>query len=427
MKGTPLAEQMRIVLAGDRNSGKSSLMNNIFGREISIVAERPGTTTDPVTKSFELGALGAVAFSDTAGLDDDEHGIGELRRRRTEEVLQEGHVLLFVTPGDRPLSASEKALLEKARVRDRPLVVVYTFADRSPDLSKADALRGMPSVAVNNLSGSGVNDLRKLLLSVAEEIEPEISPVEGLVHEGDLVLLVTPIDLAAPRGRLILPQVETIRDLLDRDCGALVVKERELFSFYRALSVRPKVVICDSQVFSKVAADIPEDQPLTSFSILFGRKKGDLVTYIRGLRALSDVPPGARILVLESCSHHRQADDIGTVKIPRLFKQLVRMDAEFSFARDLPPEGELGKYFMVITCAGCMATRLKIVHRLNVLRRLGVHAINYGLFLAWANGLLPRALEPFPYEHSVFLEPAEDFRPCPGKRNGIQSVLADGA
>jgi [FeFe] hydrogenase H-cluster maturation GTPase HydF len=405
MINTPLAEQVRIVLAGDRNSGKSSLMNNLFGKEISIVTDRPGTTTDPVTKSFELGPLGPVAFSDTAGLDDDEPdgAIGAHRRRRTEELLREAHLVLLVTPGDRPLSLSEKALLEAIRGSGRPVVAALTFADRPTDASKVEALRDLPHAAVDNLSGRGVTELRKLLIRVAEGIDPEMTPVEGLVQEGDLVLLVIPIDLAAPKGRLILPQVETIRDLLDRDCGVLMVKERELYEFYRALPRRPKLVICDSQVFSKVAADVDADQPLTSFSILFGRKKGDLAAYVRGVRALGQVPPGARILVLESCSHHRQADDIGTVKIPRLFKQLVQQDAHFSFARELPPDEELKEFFMVINCAGCMASRLKIMHRLHTMQRLGVHTLNYGLFLAWANGLLPRALEPFPYEHAVFL------------------------
>jgi predicted GTPase len=184
-----------------------------------------------------------------------------------------------------------------------------------------------------------------------------------------------------------------------------VVKERELFSFYRLLNRRPKLVICDSQAFAKVAADIPADQPLTSFSILFGRKKGDLAVYVRGVKALAAMPADAKILVLESCAHHQQADDIGTVKIPRLFRQLVQPRAEFVHARQLPPEGELAQFALVINCAGCMVSRNAVLDRIDVLDRLNIPVVNYGLFLAWVNGLLPRALEPFPAECALYGQP----------------------
>ena len=241
-----------------------------------------------------------------------------------------------------------------------------------------------------------------MIVGLKEFVNFEISPLEGLVHENDLVVLVTPVDLAAPKGRLILPQVETIRDVLDRDCASLVVKERELKYFYDKLRIKPKLVVTDSQAFSKVAADIPENQLLTSFSILFARKKGDLALFVRGIRELKNTPDNARILVLESCSHHRQADDVGTVKIPRLFRQLVKHDAEFDFTRELPDNGKLKEYFMVINCAGCTVTANKMKLRLEVLKKNGVHATNYGLFLAWVNGLLPRALEMFPFEYELY-------------------------
>jgi [FeFe] hydrogenase H-cluster maturation GTPase HydF len=222
------------------------------------------------------------------------------------------------------------------------------------------------------------------------------------VNEQDLVLLVTPIDLAAPAGRLILPQVETIRDLLDRDCAALIVKERELHTFYHRIGIKPALVITDSQAFHKVAADIPEDQPLTSFSILFARKKGDPSLFIRSLNALKNFPQKGRVLVMEVCSHHRQAEDLGTVKIPRLFRQLVGSQVEFGHTRKVPKDPEA--WDMVIHCAGCMITQKAMDSRLEIFRQKGIPVLNYGLFLAWANGLLPRALEPFPELAELFLE-----------------------
>jgi [FeFe] hydrogenase H-cluster maturation GTPase HydF len=248
---------------------------------------------------------------------------------------------------------------------------------------------------VDNSTGRGAKELRERLIGLADLIEPEAGPFEGLVREGDLVLLVTPMDLGAPKGRLILPQVESLRDLLDKDCAAFVAKERELGEWFARMP-RPRLVVTDSQAFSKVAADIPEDQELTSFSILFARKKGDIGTYLDGIAALESLRGGGRILMLEACSHHRQADDLGTVKIPRLFRQLLPGPLEFEYARELPPEAELGRYSLAVTCGSCMRTRRETLVRLDHLRAAGVGVVNYGIFLAWANGLLPRAVEMLP-------------------------------
>ena len=224
-----------------------------------------------------------------------------------------------------------------------------------------------------------------------QKINREITPVEGLVKEQDLVLLVTPIDLSAPAGRLILPHVETIRDLLDRDCAALIVKERELSYFYKALTIRPSLVIIDSQAFHKVAADLPEDQALTSFSLLFARKKGDPAYFIKSLKALKNFPENGRVLVMEACSHHCQAEDLGRVKIPRLFRQMVGSRVEFVHSRQNTPKSGI----VIIHCGGCMLTQKAMEARLAVFRENRVPVLNYGLFLAWAHGLLQRALEPF--------------------------------
>ncbi len=435
MSGTPNAERLRIVLVGIRNAGKSSLMNRLFDREVSIISDTPGTTTDPVTRAMELGPLGPVMLTDTAGLDDE----GELGVRRIDQSLKRtaaADAILFVTPAHKAPASEERELMKKLRGRaaekgndgesEVPVRFVVTYGDRRMDREKmawlqevnspvrassvrdsaeADAAAGVSPLAVSaeegstavvdNMTGEGISELLEGLHSLRDTVKREISPLEGIVSPGDVVLLVTPIDSAAPKGRLILPQVETLRDALDRDCAAMVAKEHELRSFYDRLAVRPKLVITDSQAFHQVAASIPTDQALTSFSILFARKKGDLSQLIRGIQHLQSVPPGGRVLVMESCSHHRQEDDIGTVKIPRLFRRHLQADVEFGFARSLPPEEELMGYDLIIHCAACMNTRRFIMNRLAFFDRLNIPVTNYGLFLGWVNGLLPRALEPF--------------------------------
>ena len=391
---TPLAEQLKIILVGIRNAGKSSLMNNLFEKEIAIISDTPGTTTDPVTRSIELGDLGPIAVTDTAGIDD-EGELGNLRIQKSNERLSVADIILFITPIDKAPIEVEKKLLEQIKVANKPFLFALTYGDKKANYAKQEWIKEFTHCFVDNKNNLGFTELKKKLLSLKSKVAHEISPLEGLVRESDFVLLVTPIDLAAPKGRLILPQVETIRDALDKDCATLVVKERELYEYYNKLGVKPKLVITDSQVFHKVAADIPHDQMLTSFSILFARKKGELTEFLEGIKALKSTPPNARILVMESCSHHRQADDIGTVKIPRLFKQLVRSDVTFEFSREFPDDKSLKEYFMIIHCAGCMTTKNAIVNRIKKAKKYGVYITNYGLFLSWVNGLLPRVLEPF--------------------------------
>jgi len=402
MHKTPLAEQIRIVLFGMRNSGKSSLMNNLFEKQISIVSDIPGTTTDPVTRSIEIDKLGPVAVSDTAGFDDIGE-IGKLRIEKTRDRYENADIIVLVTRGDMDLSEEENNFLNEINRKNKNLLIVITFGDKKVLDKKINALRLYKTIIVDNITKKGITDFKRALIDFHKLVNYEMTPVEGLVYENDFVILVTPIDLAAPKGRLILPQVETIRDLLDKDCAVMILKERELKYFYDKLTIKPKLVITDSQAFNKVAADIPSDQALTSFSILFARKKGDLAFFVKGIIELNNVPKDAKILILESCSHHRLPDDIGTVKIPRLFKQLVQSKVEFDFTRELPDENKLKEYHMVINCAGCMVTRNMMMNRINVLKYKKIHSINYGLFLAWANGLLPRALEPFPTEYELYV------------------------
>ncbi len=397
---TPLAEQIGIVLYGLRNSGKSSLVNNMLEADISIVSDRPGTTTDPVVRSIEMGPLGPVSVTDTAGFDDDDDELGALRVSRTNLRLETADIVLFVTRGDVPPTSAEEAVVARLIERRKPALIVLTFADKGVCGEKRRFAPHYRRIHVDNLSRRGIRDLNAALQSFSDLVEREITPLEGLVQADESILLVTPIDDSAPKARMILPQVEVIRDILDKDCFMSVTKELQLASCYASLKERPSLVITDSQAFTEVAAAIPRDQLLTSFSILFARKKGDLAYFVEGLRRLSEVPACGRILILESCKHHRVDDDIGTVKIPTLFRKKVRPDVTFELLQDVPER--LTDYSFVINCAGCMTTRNNMMRRIAMFRDAGLAGTNYGLFLAWAKGLLPRALEPFPLEHALY-------------------------
>lgn len=424
MTTTPLAERVHMTLFGLRNAGKSSLMNAVAGRSLSIVSPEPGTTTDPVTKSMELGALGAVAITDTAGLDD-EGELGRLRVEKSLERLSWTDVAILATPLDRAPEAVEEEALRRLSAAGRVVVVVGTFADRAPHPAKEAWLEslaeggsaGAPAgsriasprlvLRASGATGAGVPELRAALAALegpgwASLVER--SPLDGLVEPGDLVLLVTPIDSAAPKGRLILPQAEVLRDALDRGCPAMVCRETELPAAYAALSRRPRLVVTDSQAFAEVAAAIPADQPLTSFSILFARKKGELSRFAPGLRRLEALAgpggkPGAeplRLLALEACTHNRTHEDIATVKIPKLLAARTGRSVELTIARELSdaPVAE-GRFDLAAVCGGCMATRSRMLAQIDALEAAGVPAVNFGLFLAWAHGAFPRAVEPF--------------------------------
>lgn len=403
---SPLSESAAIVVVGVRNAGKSSLINALFGKDVAIVSAEPGTTTDPVTRKMELPGWGPVAFVDTAGIDDDGE-LGLKRVAKTEERLASCSAAVFATPGHRSPIPAETTLLERLRTCGKPFLVALTHADLPLDPEKARAFGlpesgakgsvppfAVPVKRVDGRSGAGAAELRTAIAALADGGVVEPGPLEGVAREGDHFLLVAPIDLAAPKGRLIQPQTETIRDALDRDCMVTVVKERELYDAYRSFKARPRLVITDSQAFSKVAADIPEDQPLTSFSILFARKKGELDAFLSGLDALSRFPVDGRVFVMEACSHHRGADDIASVKIPRLFSRMVTPTARLETVRKIPDD--LCASDLVIHCAACMMTGNSLKARMEKFRAAGVPVTNYGLFMAWANGLLPRAIEPFP-------------------------------
>ncbi|TCW62293.1 [FeFe] hydrogenase H-cluster maturation GTPase HydF [Treponema sp. J25] len=395
---SPVSLSLHIVVVGIRNAGKSSLINQLFEKEVSLVSSVPGTTTDPVLRKMELPGLGPVAFVDTAGIDD-EGDLGKQRVARTRQRLATAHGALFVTPAHLPPRPEEGELYEELEKGGKPFLVVVTHSDlplheekgRWLEIAKA---RGHRPIFISNQKKEGAAAVRKALSALSERLCHEPGVLEGLVQEGDHLLLVVPIDLAAPKGRLIQPQVETIRDALDRDCTVTVVKERELYDTYHSLPRPPRLVITDSQVFSKVAADIGEDQALTSFSILFARKKGELSLFLEGLDCLKNFSRRGRVFVMEACSHHRTADDIASVKIPRLFSALVNPRTPFYTVRQIPDD--VGPEDLVIHCGGCMITARTMQERIRKLRERGVPVTNYGLFLAWANGLIPRAIACLP-------------------------------
>ena len=413
MRTVPRSERLQIVIFGLRNAGKSSLLNALADRPIAIVSSKPGTTTDPVSKAMELGALGPVVITDTAGLDD-EGDLGALRVEKSLERLSWADVGVFVTALDRVPEQAEMEAYAALANKGKPLIIAATFADRDPRSDKEAWLALLEDsghapaaiIRTSGITGQGIPELSAALMRIRDCNVTglgETAPLEGLVSPGDIVILVTPIDSAAPKGRLILPQVEVLRDALDRGCQALVVRETELAEAYANLKRRPRLVVTDSQAFVRVAADLPLDQPLTSFSILFARKKGELSAFHEGLEFLDrsatsmDAPEQKplRLLILESCTHQRTHEDIGSVKIPALLGKRTGRTVERSLARELPASEELGSYDIAITCGGCMITRGKMIMQLDALRTAGLPVVNYGLFLAWANGLMPRVIEPF--------------------------------
>lgn len=398
MRSTPKAMRLHIGLFGRRNVGKSSLLNAITRQRVSIVSDFAGTTTDPVEKPMELLPLGPVLFIDTAGLDD-VGVLGELRTERTRAVFDRVDLGVIVCEAGQ-WQSFEEGILEALRERGVPVVVVFNKSDiAEPASDLVDMLTGREVRVVSTAApgNQGILEFRQALLDAAPaDFLENPAILSDLVGPGEMAVLVVPIDKEAPKGRLILPQVQSIRDLLDGDACCVVTKERELRDALDRLKRPPKLVVTDSQAFLKVAADTPPDVPLTSFSILFARYRGDLVTQVAGALAIDDLRPGDRVLIAESCSHHPIADDIGRVKIPRWLTQYVGGKLEFDtvqghdFAMDLSP------YKLVIHCGACVTNRRAMLSRLLKCRQAGIPVTNYGLAIAFSLGIFERALEPFP-------------------------------
>lgn len=398
MQDTPKGLRLHIGLFGKRNSGKSTLMNALIGQSVSIVSAHPGTTTDPVEKAYELAPLGAVVFIDTAGLDD-EGELGALRVQKTRAVLERVDLALIVVDDGR-VGTLERALIATLREQKTPFVVVFNKADLAqPDKAQLIDLAAdnVESAVVCAAQGSGIDLLKEAMFRQAPESGLEDARLIGdLIGPGDIVVLVVPIDLGAPKGRLILPQVQTLRDILDSDATGMMVKERELPDALARLTAPPKLVVCDSQVVLKVAADTPREIPLTTFSILMARFKGDMIGLAEGAGAIQRLQPGDRVLISEACSHHALADDIGRVKIPRWLRQFAggNLEIDVKSGRDFPDD--LSPYSLIIQCGGCTVTRRQMLARQYRAIRQGVPMTNYGMAISVVQGVLDRSLHCFP-------------------------------
>ena len=400
---TPRGSRLHIAIFGRRNVGKSSLINALTNQNIAIVSDVPGTTTDPVYKSMEILPLGPVVLIDTAGIDD-VGDLGALRIEKALSVLAKTDLLLLVVDPSHGAAAFEDEVLAKAEENHVPVIVVINKRDLHPDLD-VRAFKGrfnLPVVPVSAVTREGIHELKMTMIRQAPKdwVSPTI--LGDLISPGDTVVLVVPIDLAAPKGRLILPQVQTIRDILDNDAITLVVKERELKAALRNLKEKPRLVVTDSQAFLKVAADTPKDVMMTSFSILFARYKGDLTALAQGARAIEDLVPGDKVLIAEACTHHRVEDDIGTVKIPRWLRQIVGGALDFRWVSGLELPADVKEYKLIVHCGACMINRKEMLHRLMATEEAGVPMVNYGVLIAYVHGILKRALMPFPEAREVF-------------------------
>ena len=387
----PSGERIHIGFFGRRNVGKSSLVNAVTGQQLSIVSETKGTTTDPVTKSMEILPLGPVVIIDTPGIDD-EGALGELRVRRTRQVLNKTDIAVLVADALTGLTAPEQELIALFQEKKIEYVIAY---------NKADLLDPVPEAAENSiyvsaLKGTNIPELRMLMAAKLKEPAQKKRLVGDLIDPGELLVLVMPQDVAAPKGRLILPQVQMIRDILDEHALALCVQTEELPAAIDALKHRPGLVITDSQVFGAADRGTPPDVLLTSFSILLARYKGLLDSAVRGVAAVDSVTPEDTVLIVEGCTHHRQCDDIGTVKIPRGLKKHLGFDVNFAACSGTEFPENLSPYKMVIHCGGCMLSEREVLYRVKCAEDQGVPITNYGILLAYLQGILPRALEIFP-------------------------------
>ena len=387
---TASADRLHIGFFGKRNAGKSSLVNAVTGQETSVVSEVKGTTTDPVRKAMELLPLGPVVIIDTPGLDD-EGDLGELRVKRALQVLNTVDIAVVVVSAALGLDREEAELCELLKKKNIPYIIAYTKSDLIENIPEAKE----NEIYVSALDSTNIDALKDKIGALNKSAEEQRVIVSDLIKEGDVVVLVVPIDKAAPKGRLILPQQQTIRDILDAGAHAFVCRDSELEGVLSKLSEKPRMVITDSQVFGKVSKIVPRDIELTSFSILFARYKGNLRDAVRGAAMLDRLSDGDKILVSEGCSHHRQCGDIGTQKLPKWIREYTGKELSFEFTsgRDFPED--LSPYAMVIHCGGCMLTEREMQYRARSSADSGKPMTNYGIIIAHTHGILRRSLEPF--------------------------------
>lgn len=389
LNSTPSANRIHIGFFGRRNAGKSSLMNAVTGQELALVSDVAGTTTDPVYKAMELLPLGPVMLIDTAGIDD----IGELggmRVRKTLRTLNKTDIAVLVVSSESGITEHENELIRLFTEKNIPYLIAYNKADITmPEALPENAM------AVSARSGLNIHELKERIASLAKQGE-ERPLISDKLSAGDMVVLVVPIDEAAPKGRLILPQQQTIRDILEAGAMCSVCRDTELTETLAALAAKPKMVITDSQAFGRVAKDTPTDIPLTSFSIIMARYKGFLEQAVHGAAMLDKLKDGDKVLICEGCSHHRQCEDIGTVKIPKWLKEYTGRELELSWTSGTQFPEEFSGYSLIIHCGGCMLTEREVAYRMKCAADAGVPVTNYGTAIAMMKGILKRSLELFP-------------------------------
>lgn len=394
MNETPKGERIHIALFGRRNVGKSSLINAITGQDLAIVSDVKGTTTDPVYKAMEILPLGPVMLVDTPGLDD-EGTLGEERIRKARSVLNKTDLALIVADG-REASADfsfEKTILELTKKKNIPAIIVLNKQDEWT--SEEDQIKKYGDICVSSKTGYHIHELKEMMTKQLP-VEDQTGKIVGdLLSPGDFVVLVVPIDSAAPKGRLILPQQQVIRDVLESGATAVVCRDTELSDTLARLGEKPRLVITDSQAFASVSKDTPKDIPLTSFSILFSRYKGDLETQLQGVRTLDELEDGDTILMAEGCTHHRQCDDIGTVKLPRWIQEYTGKKLQFETCSGGGFPEDLSKYKMVVHCGGCTLSKKEMAFRIAEAKDQNVPIVNYGTLIAGLKGVLERSIAPF--------------------------------
>ncbi len=391
---TPAAERVHIGFFGRRNAGKSSLVNAVTGQPLSVVSDVAGTTTDPVKKAMELLPLGPVLITDTPGIDD-EGALGHLRVERTREVLATVHIAILVVDAARGLADEDRALIALFEERKLPYLIALNKSDARPD-APIPAELASRTRRVSAITGEGVHALKEAMAALSAGSANTRRLVADLLGPDDLVLLVIPIDESAPKGRLILPQQQTIRDILDAHCTVIACQDTELKKALSMLAVKPRLIITDSQAFGRVAKQTPEGVLLTSFSILFARYKGDLATLVKGASALARLRDGDRVIIAEGCTHHRQCNDIGTTKIPRWIEDFSGAKPAYTFTSGGEFPANLADYALIVHCGGCMLNEKEMAHRMEMASAAGVPMVNYGVAIAHMHGILRQSLAPFP-------------------------------
>lgn len=402
MNETPSADRVHIGFFGKRNAGKSSIVNKVTGQELAVVSDVKGTTTDPVSKAMELLPMGPVVIIDTPGIDDEGY-LGELRVLKAKQVLNRVDVAVLIVDATVGKTSVEEELIRIFKEKEIPYLVVYNKADllKTKDGNQFSSENKLnqdaeQSIYASAVTGQNIYELKERIASLAVTDELKLRLVGDLLEPSDFAILVVPIDKAAPKGRLILPQQQTIRDVLEAGAAAIVIKEDELSNTLETLGKKPKLVITDSQVFAKVSKETPEDIWLTSFSILFARFKGNLKAAAAGAAAIDRLKDGDKILISEGCTHHRQCDDIGTVKLPRWIRNYTGKDLEFEYSSGREFPEDVTKYSLIVHCGGCMLNEREMRYRQKCALDQEIPITNYGIAIAYMQGILKRCVEMFP-------------------------------